>query len=85
MYPNPSRVGLEVTAEIRPATGGDIERMREIEVDAGERFRIIGLDLIADGEPQLTRSSEPELPPVWRGPLSSVAKLSVMICDAVDR
>lgn len=36
---------------IRPATADDIEVMRAIEVDAGERFRSIGLDVIADDEP----------------------------------
>ena len=36
---------------IRPATADDVEVMQAIEVDAGERFRAIGLDVIADDEP----------------------------------
>lgn len=36
---------------IRPATVCDIERIREIEVDAGEMFRAIGLDAVADDPP----------------------------------
>jgi GNAT superfamily N-acetyltransferase len=36
---------------IRPANAGDIEPMRAIEADAGERFRSIGLHTIADDEP----------------------------------
>jgi GNAT superfamily N-acetyltransferase len=36
---------------IRTATADDVEVMRAIEVDAGERFRSIGLDVIADDDP----------------------------------
>ena len=36
---------------IRQARTGDIDRMRAVEVDAGERFREIGLHAIADDDP----------------------------------
>lgn len=36
---------------IRPATDADIETLRAIEIDAGGRFRAIGLDRVADDPP----------------------------------
>ena len=36
---------------IRPAMATDVERLRQIEIDAGRRFRDVGLDSIADEEP----------------------------------
>lgn len=36
---------------IVPATAAHVERIREIEIDAGERFRTIGLGSISDAEP----------------------------------
>jgi GNAT superfamily N-acetyltransferase len=36
---------------LRLAVIGDVERLRDIEVDAGARFRSVGLDVIADDEP----------------------------------
>lgn len=37
--------------QIRPATGGDIEAMRTVEIAAGVLFREVGLDSIADDPP----------------------------------
>ncbi len=36
---------------IRPAQVGDITRLQEIEVAAGEMFRPLGMDLVADDDP----------------------------------
>ncbi|MEO7980187.1 MAG: GNAT family N-acetyltransferase [Sporichthyaceae bacterium] len=36
---------------IRPADVGDITRLQEIEVAAGEMFRPLGMDLVADDDP----------------------------------
>lgn len=36
---------------VRPATTSDVDLLPDIEVRAGERFRQVGLDVIADDEP----------------------------------
>jgi GNAT superfamily N-acetyltransferase len=36
---------------LRPAVAGDLARLQEIEVAAGESFRALGMDLVADDEP----------------------------------
>lgn len=36
---------------IRPATRDDIDRLREVELDAGAAFRVLGMDVVADGPP----------------------------------
>ena len=48
-------VEMEPTLQLRPATAADVEAMREVEIDAGDRFRVfppeLGFDEIADDEP----------------------------------
>lgn len=41
----------KLSVSIEQATADDVERLREIEIDAGARFREIGLDSIADDDP----------------------------------
>ncbi|MGD9996551.1 MAG: GNAT family N-acetyltransferase [Ilumatobacteraceae bacterium] len=41
----------DITWRVRPAEIGDIPALQEIEVDAGRRFRDIGMDSIADDDP----------------------------------
>lgn len=36
---------------VRPATAADVDAMRDVEVDAGRRFRDVGMDDVADDEP----------------------------------
>jgi ribosomal protein S18 acetylase RimI-like enzyme len=48
-------VEMDPTLQLRPATAADVEAMREVEIDAGDRFRVfppeLGFDEIADDEP----------------------------------
>ena len=46
---------------IRPATAADVERMGEIELDAGQRFRDVGLDVVADDDPPSPEELAPHL------------------------
>ena len=47
----PHRYGRAMDWTLRPGTLDDIEAMQSVEVDAGARFRDVGLDAIADDEP----------------------------------
>ena len=46
----------ETAAMIRPALTTDIERLQDIEIAAGQPFRAIGMDRIADDDPPSTQN-----------------------------
>ena len=72
--------------EIRPATAGDCATLQELERDAGQRFREVGLGFVADDEPPPVEVllSYTEAGRVWVAVDSEDVPAGYVVVDIVD-